>query len=85
MNEGYLQRLKLVEQQIQVMRNDMNKALNEIMDVVTKMMTANRMFQLYTDTNLGELRKHAGLTGELLTDNLEKVTVPEEPKGGVEL
>lgn len=83
MNEGYLQRLKLVEQQIQVMRNDMNKALNEIMDVVTKMMTANRMFQLYTDTNLKELREKLGLTGELLTDNLEKA--PAEKVGGVEL
>lgn len=83
MNEGYLQRLKLLEQQQMVMRNDVNKALNEVMDVVTKMMTANRMFQLYTDTNLKELRDKLGLTGELLTDNLESVSAAEKP--GVEL
>lgn len=86
MNDGYLARLKLLEQQMMVVRNDMNKALNEVMDVVTKMMTANRMFQLYVDTNLNELREKAGLTGELLTDSLEKATpVPDEKVGGVEL
>lgn len=85
MNEGYLNRLKLAEQQIQVMRNDINKALNEVMDIVTKMMTANRMFQLYVDTNLKELREKAGLTGELLTDNLVAVPETTTSVGGVEL
>lgn len=88
MNEGYLARLKLVEQQIQVMRNDMNKALNEVMDVVTKMMTAHRMFTIYVDENLRELREKVGLGGALLTDSLEKAPpepVSEKKDGGVEL
>lgn len=90
MNEGYLARLKLVEQQIVVMRNDMNKALNEIMDVVTKMMSAHRMFQIYVDENLKELREKAGLGGELLTDGLERKpdetpVTPDDKVGGVEL
>jgi len=70
MNDGYLARLKLVEQQITVMRSDMNKALNEVMDTITKMMTAHRMFQIYIDENLRELRDKAGLSGSLLTDGL---------------
>lgn len=88
MNDGYLARLKLVEQQIQVMRSDMNKALNEVMDVVTKMMTAHRMFTIYADENLRELREKVGLGGSLLTDSLEKAPPEpgnENPQGGREL
>ena len=76
MNEGYVARLKLVEQQITVARSDFNRALNEFADTLVKMQTASRMFQIYVDTNLRELREKAGLTGELLTDALEPV-----PKG----
>ena len=80
MNEGYLQRLQLVEQRLQVMRSDMNRTLNEFADTVTKMMTAHRMFQLYVDENLRELREKAGLSGELLTDgipaNVDPVVTP---------
>lgn len=85
MNEGYLNRLKLCEDRLTVMRSDMNKALNEFADTLTKVMTAHRMFQLYVDANLKELRDKAGLNGELLTDNLERKEEVPKPAGGVEL
>lgn len=80
MNDGYVARLKLVEQQIQVMRGDMNKALNEFAESMTKIMNVHRMFTVYVDTNLREIRDHLELDGKLLTE--QQVPAPED---GVEL
>lgn len=87
MNEGYLQRLTLLEQRLTVARNDFNKALNEFADTLVKMQTAHRMFQIYVDENLRELREKCGLSGSLLTDSLEPVNSSEGTlqDGGKEL
>lgn len=108
MNDGYLARLKLVEQQISVIQNDMqsmakqfNGALNQFASSIQGIMKVHKMFNVYVDANLQELREKAGLTGALLTENLEAVqadatakaeaeatstnTPSAKPEGGVEL
>ncbi len=91
MNEGYLQRLKLAEQQISVIQGDMqamakqfNGALNQFATSIQGIMQVHKMFNLYVDANLGEIRDKVGLTGKLLTDGTGEQNPPGE-EGGVEL
>lgn len=87
-----IDRFQLLDQKIEAIRGEMNMVLNDMATTLDRMIKMNKMFQIYVDENLRELREKAGLSGALITDAIETVSSPDpliimehEPRTGKEL
>lgn len=77
-----IDRFQLLDQKIEAIRGEMNMVLNDMATTLDRMIKMNKMFQIYVDENLRELREKAGLTGALITDD---VSAAEPERTGKEL
>lgn len=67
------ERIKYLEHRMQVLTKEMNEALNELATAVSGIMKVNRMYQVSTQEQFEELRKHTGLvTVDIVTAHDEQ-------------
>jgi hypothetical protein len=57
-----LDRLKLVEQKLEVIMKETNDALNQLATSINHIINIHRMFTAYVDTNLTEIREKVGIS-----------------------
>lgn len=77
-------RVTLLEQKTEAIRGEMNSVLNDMATTLERIIKMHKMFQIYVDENLRELREKAGLTGALITE-ADTDTSTTEPRPGKEL
>lgn len=77
-------RVTLLEQKTEAIRGEMNSVLNDMATTLERIIKMHKMFQIYVDENLRELREKAGLTGALITD-ADTDPSTTEPRTGKEL
>lgn len=61
-------RYMLLDQKIEAIRGEMNQVLTDMATTLERIIKMNKMFQIYVDENIRELREKAGLSGALITD-----------------
>lgn len=68
-------RLTFLEQQMQVMRGDFNKAMQETGQLFQKLIAMNRTYQAFVEERLQDVEKHLGFIPPTTSDNISPSSV----------